>query len=714
MKHRSTLLTFSFMLLALGGLIATSLPHRVALARNEGSPSIPGVQDAGEPIVQQAVSFAETLPLSQIEESSEPVQSFRLGRVESNTERPEEVINPPLSGVTDSAQELQPTVQTSAPAPNVAAPSTNFEGLSNQDNAIVIGGRVSPPDTVGEVGLTQYVQATNLLFRVFDKTTGAPLTPPRRISALFTALPAASRCRTRDDGDPIVLYDNLANRWFISQFVAADPRPLSQCIAISQTSDATGAYFVYEFTSPNNLFADYPKYGVWPDGYYSTANQFNPPPNQTFAGVGVYAYDRAKMLVGDPTASYVYFNLQGAFPNQVPRSLLPSDADGMTPPPAGAPNVFAYYNANEFLNETDSLRLFNFTANFANPAMSTFTERADSPLAVAPFDPLNPSIAPNGRDDIEQPRPAPVNSASLDSIGDRLMNRLQYRNFGSFEALTVNHTVNAGTRTPGFLPTIAQYRAAPRYYQLRRDTPTGAFTIQNQGTFAPDTDERWMGSAALDRQGNLALGYSVSSLSVFPSIRYTGRLATDPANTLQSEQSIIAGKGSQTNANSRWGDYSAMTVDPVDDCTFYYTQEYYAFSHRTPAVSPFGVNWQTRVASFRFAECVPLAMNKLQINVKRDETGAVVRGALVTIDGILYGSTSRDGTFWANLMPGKHQIVISAPGAVPFSQTTIIVGNNKSATHGTTLVAERLRKDSTHTSVALTPQQGGRQTPMAR
>ncbi|MFN2510371.1 MAG: hypothetical protein ABR568_02875 [Pyrinomonadaceae bacterium] len=701
MKYRSTLLTL-FLLMALGSVIAASLPRPIALARNEGLPSTPSVQDAAEPIVQRAVSFAETLPLGQIEESSQPTQSFRLGRVELNTERAEEIIRQPLLGVANSREELASSTQTSALAPNVAAPALSFEGLSNQDNANVIGGRVNPPDTVGEVGLTQYVQAINLLFRVFDKTSGGALTPPRRISTLFTALPATSRCRTRDDGDPIVLYDNLANRWFISQFVAGGARPLSQCLAISQTSDATGAYFVYEFVSPNNKFGDYPKYGVWPDAYYSTVNQFNP----GFVGAGVYAYDRAKMLVGDPTASYIYFDLATIEPSA--GGMLPSDADGTTPPPAGAPNVFAYYIADEFGEPMDGLRLFDFSANFTTPAASTFTERPESPLAVAAFDPISPS----GLDDIEQPRPAPPN-ASLDAIGDRLMNRLQYRNFGSFEALTVNHTVNAGTRTPGFFPTIAQFRAAPRYYQLARNTTTGAFTIQNQGTFAPDTNERWMGSAALDGQGNLALGYSVSSLSVFPSIRYTGRLATDPANVLQSEQSIIAGKGSQTNSNSRWGDYSAMTVDPVDDCTFYYTQEYYAFSHRTPAVSPFGVNWQTRIASFKFSECFPPTAGKLQINAKSAETNAVVRGALVSIDGILYGSTLRNGTFLTNLTPGKHQIVISAPGAVPFSQTTIIVGNNKSAILGTTRVEARLRKDSTNTAAALVPQRGG-QPPIAR
>ncbi|MEJ7577757.1 MAG: PEGA domain-containing protein [Pyrinomonadaceae bacterium] len=681
MNHRLPLLALSLALLIVGGLIFASLPQPAARAQ-DGDP--PSDAQNSEPIVNQAVNFAVTPALEEIGVTPESTDSFRRGRAESTEVRPEQTTSPPLSGETDSRQSLEASIQAAAPEPNVAASASNFEGLSNEDNRNVNGFFINPPDTVGDVGRTQYVQATNLLFRVYDKTTGAALTPARRISVLFASLPASSRCRSRDDGDPIVLYDSFADRWFISQFVAPDSSPtapsnppFAQCIAVSQTSDATGPYFVYEFTSPNNKFADYPKYGVWPDAYYSTTNQFGPNASgqQVFRGVGVYAYDREKILRGDPTATYIYFDLDQRFPNQTPRGMLPSDADGFLLPPAGAPNVFSYYNANEFFNETDSLRLFDFRANFANPGASSFTERADSPLAVAAFDPLNPSNAPTFRNDIEQPRPAPA-SAYLDSIGDRLMNRLQYRNFGSFESLTVNHTVNAGTRTPNSFPSIDQYRAAPRYYQLRRVTPSGNFTIQNQGTFSPDTNERWMGSAALDGQGNLALGYSVSSLSVFPSIRYAGRLAADAPDTLQSEQSIQVGTGVQTNFTglaSRWGDYSSMNVDPTDDCTFFYTQEYYQTTDRTPTTQPFGVNWQTRVGSFKFAQCVVPARGTLSVAATNCDTGQPVQGASVVVDGNLIGTTLADGSLLANLAPGTYTVVISTPGSSTSSTQTVTI-----------------------------------------
>ncbi|HVG28789.1 MAG TPA: hypothetical protein VM864_03620 [Pyrinomonadaceae bacterium] len=702
MKYRLLFVALCLTLLLCGGLLVASFSRRAALAKDDGSPTpsaAAGVQTAAPQVTtQQAVNFAETLPLSQIQDSGEPTNSFRLGKVQTSGDPDEEeTITRPLSGQFDSPEALQASVQTEASAVNVAAPTANFEGLSSQDNANVIGGRVNPPDTNGDVGLTQYVQTVNLLFRVFDKTTGAPLTPPRRISSLFGALPATSRCRTRDDGDPIVLYDSFANRWFISQFVAGGGAPFAQCIAISQTSDATGAYFVYEFTSPNTKFADYPHYGVWPDGYYATVNQFQSTAG-VFRGAGVYAFDRTKMLSGDPTASYIYFDLATTFPNS--SGMLPSDADGLLPPPAGAPNVIAEFDANEF-GGTDSLLLYNFHADFGNPAASTFTQRSDSPLIVAAFDPLDP----NGQDDIEQPLPAPT-TAFLDAIGsDRLLHRMQYRNFGTSESLTVNHTVNVGTRGAG-RPTATQYRAAPRYYQLQRTSPTGNFIVQNQGTFAPaDTDERWCGSAALDSQGNLGLGYSVSSRTTFPSIRYTGRLATDLANVLQSESTLIAGKGVQMNSNSRWGDYSALTVDPVDDCTFYYTTEYYAFTHRTPAVSPFGVNWQTRIGSFKFPQCGVPTTATLNVTARDRETNAVVKRARVTIDGVFYGTTLSNGTFSAKLKAGNHTVSLSAPGSSAKSSQSVSVAKG---TVNVSLAVSRPETGSTRLDPART---GGAASP---
>jgi subtilisin-like proprotein convertase family protein len=633
------------------------------------------------PYSAQAVDFAVSPRLSEMGIDTKEVESMRRSK-DFEKEAPEKNTSPPLSGITDSSAALAASVQSSAPTLNIPAPaSPPFEGLSNQDNANhpAVAIRVVPPDTIGDVGPNHYLQATNLLFRVFDKS-GIPLTPPQPLSVLFAAL--GPPCSNTDDGDPIVLYDSFADRWIITQFMVSGAAPLSQCFAISQTGDPTGAYFTYRFVMPNAKFNDYPKFGVWPDGYYWTNNQFNLA-GTAFLGVGVFALNRAKLLAGDPTANFIFFDLETAVPNA--RSMLPSDADGLIPPPAGAPNIFSYFNANEFVGETDSLRLYEFHADFANPASSTFTQRAESPVAVAAFDPRSPA----GLDDIEQPPPAGA-TAALDSISDRLMYRLQYRNFGTHESLIVNHTVNVGTGI-----TLATHQAAVRYYELRR-APAGSWTVNEQATFAPDTHNRFMGSAAMDNGGNLAVGYSVSSTTVFPSIRYAGRLATDPPNGLfQGENILQAGSFSQVSTASRWGDYSSLNVDPTDDCTFWYTQEYYAADN--PATT---IEWQTKIGKFKFAECVAPAQGTLQVNVTNCETNLPVTGASVSVDGNLYGATQAGGTFKTQLAPGTFTVNATATSFIGASTSATITNGNTTvvnlcitptpviATDGSTLIAE--------------------------
>lgn len=338
---------------------------------------------------------------------------------------------------------------------------------------------------------------------------------------------------------------------------------------------------MYDFVMTNNKFNDYPKFGVWTDAYYMSDNQFNAA-GTAFLGAGAFAFDRTKMLAGDPTAGFVYFDLASNG-----GGLLPSDLDGPAPP-VGTPNYFAQFTAGEFGDpQGDALRIFEFRADFVTPANSTFTERADSPITTAAFDPLI-ACGISGLDCIPQPAPA-GSSAKLDAIADRLMHRLQYRNFGTHESLVTNHTVDVGANHAGV-----------RYYEVQRTLPDGAWSINEQASFAPDADHRWMGSAAMDKDGNLAVGYSVSSATTFPSIRYAGRLATDPpGGLLQGEAELQAGSGSQTDTASRWGDYSMMAVDPVDDCTFWYTTEYY------PASSARG--WHTRIGSFKFSTCGSVA-----------------------------------------------------------------------------------------------------------
>jgi len=416
----------------------------------------------------------------------------------------------------------------------------------------------APPDTVGAVGATQYVQATNVAFAVFNKSTKAVQYGPVATSTLWSGF--GGQCETDNDGDATVVYDKAAQRWVISQF-AVGTSPYLQCVAVSATSDATGAYYRYAF-SYGTGFNDYPKMGVWPDGYYITFNIFAN--GSTFAGSKLCAYDRAKMLTG-AAATQQCFQLSTSY-----GGVLPADLDGATAPPAGSPNYMVNFG-------TNSLNLWKFHVDWTTPANSTLS--APKNIPVAAFSP-----ACSGGNCIPQGN----SRTKLDSLADRLMYRLAYRNFGTYESLVVNHSVTVGTNK-------RTQSVGVRWYELR--APNAATpTVFQQSTYAPDTTFRWMGSIAQDKQGNMALGYSASSSSINPAIRYTGRLVGDPVNTMQAEANIVAGGGSQSGSNlNRWGDYSAMTVDPTDDCTFWYTTEY------LKATGAF--NWNTRIASFKFAGC---------------------------------------------------------------------------------------------------------------
>ena len=573
-KKRIALVALGLALLAAGGFL-----YSPTFNRDAGAQDGAGAVAQLKPQVSRAVGYALTPAARDLEQrkAAEVTDEIHSGSAQQRLIR--RVPNQGLpkaenrEGATAETDAALQTTSAAAAEPNLPAPETSFEGLSSDDNAAVIGGRYLPPDTVGDVGPNHYVQAMNTLVRVYDKA-GTPLTPVFLMSQLFSAVGAP--CGTTDDGDPIVLYDQAADRWLISQFVASSP--YFQCIAVSQTGDPTGAYHAYAFQMPNTKFNDYPHFGVWPDGYYMSDNQFQN--GLFFSGAGVFAFDRAKMLAGDPSASYIYFDLASN-----DGGLLPSDWDGTTAPPAGAPNYFAQFTAGEFGDPSDAMRIWEFRANFTQPNLSTFTQHAASPVVVAAFNPTDPS----GRNDIEQPAPA-TSSNYLDAIQDRLMHRLQYRNFGTHESLVVTHSVNVGTGT-----TVSTHRAGIRYYEFRR--AGGSWGVNEQATFAPaDGLNRWMGSAAMNGQGDLAVGYSVSSATVFPGIRYAGRLASDPSGGLfQGEAVLVNGAGSQTSTSGRWGDYSSLNVDPADDCTFWYTTEYYSASSTA--------GWRTRVGKFKVGTC---------------------------------------------------------------------------------------------------------------
>jgi len=644
-------------------------------------------QDRAAPIAMRAVNVKESIPIRDLPAPEfkewagkvRELESFEKDEtsegkygVEEKNEKNREIIrrhDPSAPRTPDQALSTK-NARGNAPAPNPPnPPSVDFEGIRIADT-IAAGQGFLPPDTNGDVGPAHYVQTVNSSFRVWDKA-GNPLTPLTTFPTLFG--PLGAPCGSSDDGDPIVVYDQMADRWLISEFCTVANPNNHQLIAISKTGDPTGAYYLYDFMMPNNKFNDYPHFGMWPDAYYMTDNQFNQAGTAFLQG-GVFAFDRNKMLVGDPSASFVYFDTAVLFPPGGANGpdgiggMLPADMEGYIPPPAGSPCPFAYFQAGEFGEPGDNLRIFDFHVDFTVPANSTFTERTGSPLAVAAFDPIP---VPNSRNVVPQPPPATA-ASFLDAISDRLMYRLSYRNFGTRETLIANHTVNAATN-PAF-------RAGVRFYQLNRATPAAAFTIGEQQTWAPaDTEQRWMGSAANNFQGDVAVGFSTSSLTVSPSVRYAARLGTDTAGTglIQGETVIEAGGGSQTHTSGRWGDYSDITVDPSDDCSFWYTQEYYTVSSETGNTT---APWHTRISKFAPGPCATSPRGTISGTVTNCQTGLPIPNAFATISGGFSRATDAAGTYSAVVTPGTYNVSITAFGYDTASTTGLVIANGGAAT----------------------------------
>lgn len=425
-----------------------------------------------------------------------------------------------------------------------------FDGIGDGIPAFSVGG--APSDTTGAAGPEHYVQWVNTAFAVYEKKSGKLVYGPAAGNTLWSNFGGA--CQKLNDGDPIVLYDRLAGRWLLSQFAVDGGPPYFQCVAISTGPNPLGTYARYAFRYDD--FNDYPKFGVWPDAYYVTYNMFK---GNDFAGAKTCALERDKMLQGAAARMICADVPEGG--------LLPSDLDGTTPPPPNTPNFVVNFGPN-------SLNVWRFAVNWNNPAASTFA--GPERILVGAFRP-----ACDGGGCIPQPGAA---NSTLDSLADRLMYRAAYRNFGAHTSLVVNHSVNVA------LPQN-QSTSGVRWYELRglETSPT----VHQQGTFAPDATARWMGGIAMDKAGNMLLGYSASGRKVHPSIRITGRAASDPLNTLSSEMIVAAGNGTQS--ISRWGDYSSLTLDPVDDCTFWFSTQYVRRDG--------DFVWRTRFARMKFENC---------------------------------------------------------------------------------------------------------------
>jgi len=515
-------------------------------------------QSSQGPVVIMSEQNDESAPLSQIEvikpKKSRPDPDLNILRVMGNRDHGNKDVPP--------GQFKDPVLQETfgnAPSLNIASPLQNFDGVTNVNGVL-------PPDTNGDVGPNHYMQWVNLSFAIYSKN-GTLLYGPAAGNTLWSGFGGA--CQTTNDGDPIVQYDHLADRWMVSQFALPNypSGPFYQCIAVSQTGDPTGAWYRYQFQISTTKLNDYPHFGVWPDGYYMSINQFV---GNTWGGAGAVAFERSKMLVGQP-AQMVYFDLYSVDPNL--GGMLPADLDGPAPA-AGTPNVFAQMDDNAYGYSPDQLRLYDFHVDWANPSNSTFTQ--SNTLLTAAFD---SNMCAGSRNCI----PQQGTTRKLDAIADRLMYRLQYRNFGSYQTIVANHTVDA-TSTD---------RAGIRWYELRNNG--SGWNIYQQGTFSPDATHRWMGSIAMDASGNIGLGYSASSSTSYASIRYTGRVAGDALGTLpQGEGTIINGTGYQSHTASRWGDYSSLSLDP-DGCTFWFTSEYIQTSG--------SANWRTRIGSFQLPGC---------------------------------------------------------------------------------------------------------------
>lgn len=534
-----------------------------------------------------------------------------------------------------------PLAQTKQGAGEMPAPIMNFAGLPFQGF-----GSGWPPDTNGDVGPTYYVETVNTSIGIYDKTTGTRVVGVT-FNNFFTG-PTSTPCDTSNDGDPVVLYDPAVDRWVITDFAwyNFNTGPYFECIAVSQTNDpVAGGWYFYALQASTGTFAtyfnDYPKLGVWSDGWYMSANMFQATGSGT--GVRVWALDRASMIAGG-AATEVHFDLcqdASCF------SLLPSNYRG-TPPPAGAPNYFAAVAA------PNTLQIWEFHVDWATPANSTLTGPVEIPIADF-------AIALDGV-------PQQGTSQLLDTLSHRLMMQLQYRNYGTYEALYATHSIAHEGRT------------VPRWYEVRN--PGGTPVLFQQGTYAPDSLYRWMGAIAADQDGNIALGYSVSSSSMYPSVRYTGQRAGEfPGQMTQGETSLIEGTGSQSAIN-RWGDYSAMSVDPLDDCTFWYTQEYYATT---------GSNWQTRIGSFKFPSCGE-ATGTLTGQVTNAVSGLPVAGAPVTaVSGAesFTAQTDASGHYTMQLLAGTYDVTAGPllPGyPTPATVTGVVVSTGNTTTQNIQLV----------------------------
>lgn len=570
----------------------------------------------------------------------------------------EELPDPPFAPIEAGGGRPPSTAIPSVPPganPPAPPPIMNFEGLDR-----FTWGSGSPPDTNGDVGPDHYIQSVNSSVGIYDKTTGSQITA-FTFDTLMSQGAFGNLCDTDNFGDPVVLYDTFEDRWVLTDFafvldgggtVAA---PAFQCFAVSKTADpVAGGWWFYSIQISDQL-NDYPKLGVWTDGIYMSANMFSFGNSGGFQFTRVWAFNKTQMYAGEATVQVVSFNEEGG-----DFTLLPSNARLQTgTPPAGTPNYFV--STWVFL---DALTVYKFHVDWDRISLSTFTG-PDIPLAATAWP--NQAVANAGQ---------PGTAQLLDVLQIRAMMQNQYTNIGGTESLWTTHTVRRALSG----------LAAPRWYQVDVTGGTVAANLPQAATWDPDAGNvinRFMPSLALDRDGNLAIGYSTSHTTAgsFPSIKYAGRLAADPINTFsQTEQTLFTGTASQT-GSARWGDYSTMTLDPEDGCTFWFTSEF-----ANPVSQVANMRWRTQIGSFKYAECTPVgAGGTLSGTVTATTGGAPISGAEIKF-GSRSTTTNGSGFYSFSIPAGTYpSVAASAAGFVPESAAPIVVTDGGTTTQDFTL-----------------------------
>lgn len=520
-------------------------------------------------------------------------ERFRLAR-------PQGKKRPVLEKIPPSDKAVEPEIPV-APAAPMPTPSLSFNGMNLSSN-----GSGWPPDTDGDVGYSHYIQAVNTSFRITDKsgTTLATST----FASLWSGAGTGTPCDTAHNGDPTVIFDPGTGRFVIADFSWNNLQngPYYECIAVSRTSNpVTGGWWLYAVRADDAThpwLPDYPKMGIWRDGLYMGTNMFDclnaSCSSASYMGSRAYAFNFSKMINGTALTAN---DVQVADLGTSRFSVFPANYRG-TIPPSGTPQYFVGESQTVYAWE-----VFKFSVNFVTPASSTFTGPTN--VSQTAYALASGSIA----------TPAGA-GANIDTLADRVMKQVQYRNISGTESLWVNHTT--GT-------TAASSPVGIQWAQINVTGTTVNTTPVQQQIFNNGADglHRFMGSLAVDKQGNMALGYTAANSTTHPDIRYSGRLVSDTLGTLpQTETTMLSGvtRSSQTSAGfNRWGDYSSMSVDPMDDCTFWYTQEYYA---------ALGSDWQTRIGTFKFPTCLGPTASFAAINgVVKSQNGNSIGGAVVSV-----------------------------------------------------------------------------------